>query len=128
MKKAIFTLCFLVLGIIGMASMGYAQGNGNGNNGNWPPAPGQSSTACGVQPAIQPAAAGGVIQPPPVTEGWPMNKVVHILQVARPYFTNTNLGQMIQQYNSCSCVITYLGENRFRVVIGGIVAELEAEL
>lgn len=51
---------------------------------------------------------------------WPMNKVVGILRVARPYFPNTNLGQMIQAYNGCSCVITYLGEGYFRVTIGGI--------
>ena len=111
-----------------VAAITWCSAQNNGNGGNWPPAPGQSSTACGVQPAIQPAAAGGVIQPPPVTEGWPMNKVVHILQVARPYFTNTNLGQMIQSYNACSCVITYLGENRFRVVIGGLTVEITSEL
>ena len=123
MKKFVFTaivfLAYISLGF-GQAP-GNGGGNGNGSAGSpqvWPPAIGESSTACGTSNNLAPVPPGG---PAPSTlQSWPMNKVVHILQIARPFFPNTNLGQMIQAYNQCSCVITYLGEGYFRVAIGGV--------
>lgn len=49
---------------------------------------------------------------------WSMSLVVEILRPAKEHF-NLSLGQMIQRYHDCGCVITYLGGNYFRVEIGG---------
>jgi hypothetical protein len=121
MKTALSLLASLLL----FASVGFSQSNGgNGNNqSNWPPTAGESSTACGSTNAVVQGAQGvGSLSP---GMSWPMNKVVMILREARTYFPNNNLGQMIQAYNTCSCVITYLGEGYFRVAIGGNITVVD---
>jgi hypothetical protein len=117
MRKLLSFLAFTLL--VSTLAFSQSNGGGNGNNqNNWPPTVGESSTACGVSNALIQGAQGAGSGSPALS--WPMNKVVAILRVARPYFSNTNLGQMIQAYNACSCVITYLGEGYFRVSIGGL--------
>jgi hypothetical protein len=111
---------FTILAFTLFASVSFSQNN---PNYSWPPTVGESSTACGVSNAfIQGAQGAGPVSP---ALSWPMNKVVMILRAARPNFPNTNLGQMIQAYNACSCVITYLGQGWFRVRIGGDVVEID---
>lgn len=87
---------------------------------SWPPVVGETSGECVSALALQ-SQGGGVAAGAVATVRWPMNKVVSILREARPYFPNINLGQMIQAYNACNCVITYLGEGYFAVRIGGDV-------
>ena len=127
LSTSLKTCVFAAIVFLASATHGFSQAPGNGN-GTWPPAIGESSTACGATNSVVPIPPGG---PAPATlESWPMNKVVHILQVARPYFQQNaglNLGQMIQAYNQCSCVIRYLGEGMFRVTIGGVTTEINAE-
>lgn len=104
---------FTILAFTLFASITYCQSNAN----NWPPTVGESSTACGAFNSMVFGAQGGSASP---ALSWPQNKVVMILREARPFFPATNLGQMIQAYNACSCVITYLGEGYFRVAVGGL--------
>ena len=127
MKKLITLLVFIMFASIGTHLLGQSNGPSGGSQ-NWPPAIGESSTACGSSNNLLPQAPGS--SGPVIGEGWPMNRVVHILQIARPYFqqqSGLNLGQMIQAYNQCSCVIRYLGEGRFRVTIGGVLTEIGDE-
>jgi hypothetical protein len=105
---------FTILAFTLFAAISFGQSN---PNSNWPPAVGESSTACGASNAIVQGAQGAGSVSPALS--WPMNKVVMILREARPHFSGWNLGQMIQAYHNCGCVITYLGEGWFRVAIGG---------
>jgi hypothetical protein len=54
---------------------------------------------------------------------WSMGLVVEILRKAKdtPELSSMNLslGQTIQRYHACDLSITYMGENRFRVTLGG---------
>jgi hypothetical protein len=84
---------------------------------SWPPVAGESSSACGATTILVQGAQGAGSTSPALS--WPMNKVVMILREARSQFSGMNLGQMIQAYHNCGCVITYLGEGWFRVAIGG---------
>jgi hypothetical protein len=105
---------FTILAFTLFASVSFGQSN---PNSNWPPSAGESSTACGVYNSLIQGAQGAGSGSPALS--WPMNKVVLILREARPLFSGMNLGQMIQAYHGCGCVITYLGEGWFRVAIGG---------
>jgi hypothetical protein len=86
---------------------------------SWPPVAGETSSPCAGVSTQSTVQGGGAGAGAAALVQWPMNKVVMILREARPFFSGMNLGQMIQAYHNCGCVITYLGEGYFRVVIGG---------
>lgn len=57
---------------------------------------------------------------------WSMNLVTQVLRPARSYF-GLSLGQLIQEYHTCSCVLTYQGGKGFRVTVGGATVLVDLE-
>jgi hypothetical protein len=55
---------------------------------------------------------------------WSMSLVTQILRPARSHFS-MSLGQLIQEYHGCRCVVTYLGGKSFRVEVGGVTVILD---